>query len=105
MKKIITLCLFAFAMLLGTQSVTAQNNLVEVNAEASEKTEALRKYIKFDNDQRDQVYLAIQEFTKVKMSAKKDEASMKKAESNLEDKMKAILSEEQYERYKTYSEE
>lgn len=105
MKKIITLCLFAFAMLIGTQSATAQSNLVKVNAEASEKTEALRKHIKFDTEQRDQVYIAIQEFTKVKMSAKKDEASIKKAENTLETKMKAILNEEQYERYKTFSEQ
>lgn len=105
MKKIITLCLFAFAMLIGTQSVTAQSNLVKVNAEASEKTEALRKAVKFDNDQRDKVYLAIQEYTKVKMSKDIDKASMEKAKNNLETKIKAILSDEQYERYKTFTEE
>ena len=106
MKKIITLCLFAFAMLIGTQSATAQSNLVEINAEASEKTEALRKFIKFDNNQRDQVYLAVQEYTKVMMSKKKvDKASLEKAKNNLETKMEAILSEEQYERYKTFDEQ
>jgi LPS O-antigen subunit length determinant protein (WzzB/FepE family) len=83
-----------------------QSNLVEINAEASEKTEALRKFIKFDNNQRDQVYLAVQEYTKVMMSKKKvDKASLEKAKNNLETKMEAILSEEQYERYKTFDEQ
>jgi hypothetical protein len=110
MKKVITLCLFAFAMFLGTQSATAQSsNIIEVNAKASEKTEALRKVVKFDNDQRDQVYLVLQEYTKAKMSLEKankaDKESLAKVESNLETKMKAILSEEQFERYKSYTEE
>ena len=48
MKKIITLGLFVFAMFLGTESIAAQSNTLEVNTKASEKTEALRKYIKFD---------------------------------------------------------
>lgn len=105
MKKIITLCLFAFAMLLGTQNATAQSNLIEVNAEASEKTEALRKFIKFDNTQRDKVYLAIQEYTKIKMSKEVDNASLEKAKESLETKIKAILTEEQYERYKAFEEQ
>ncbi|MFC0602948.1 hypothetical protein [Winogradskyella pulchriflava] len=110
MKKIFTLCAFAFAMFLGTQSAIAQNaDLIEVNAQASEKTEALRKFIKFDNDQRDQVYLALQEYTRAKINLKKatkmDQVALEKVESNLETKMQAILSEEQYERYKTFTEQ
>ena len=46
MKKIITLCIFVFALFIGTASVTAQNKL-EINDEASVKTERLRKLLKF----------------------------------------------------------
>ena len=56
MKKIITLCLFVFAMFLGTDSANAQSNKIEVNAKAAEKTEALHKFLKFDDEQKEKVY-------------------------------------------------
>ncbi|MFP4846932.1 hypothetical protein [Winogradskyella sp. PE311] len=109
MKKIITLCLFVFAMFLGTESAMAQNNKSEVNAIAAEKTEALRKFIKFDNDQRDKVYLAVQEYTQATLDLKTakvvKEAAVGKINTLLETKMKAILNDEQFERYLTFSEE
>ena len=109
MKKLITLCVFVFALFLGTESVSAQTNKLEVNTKASEKTEALRKYIKFDNDQRDQVYLAIQEYTQATMDLKKAKVVKKDAQKKinelLESKMQEILTEEQYERYKSFTEE
>ena len=41
MKKVITLCLFAFAMILGSQTLVAQNSkldtMKEINAAASKK--------------------------------------------------------------------
>ena len=55
MKKIITLCLFAFALLIGGQNAFAQNTL-EINAEANTKTKELRKVIKFDQDKMQAVY-------------------------------------------------
>ena len=63
MKKVITLCLFVFAMFLGTESAIAQTNKKEVNAQAAEKTEALRKYVKFNSEQTDLVYEAVKEYT------------------------------------------
>lgn len=109
MKKLITLCVFVFALFLGTESVSAQTNKLEVNTKASEKTEALRKYIKFDNDQRDQVYLAIQEYTQATMDLKKAKVVKKDAQKKinelLESKMQEILTEEQFERYKSFTEE
>ncbi len=96
--------MFAFTMLLGMQSVTAQNNSEKVNAEAIEKTEALKKVVQFNSEQTDRVYLAIKEYTKVKMSSA-SKASVMKAKSNLERQMKTILTEEQYERYRTFAEE
>jgi len=46
MKKIITFCFFAFALVIGTQNVLAQNKL-EINKEANEKAYELRKQLKF----------------------------------------------------------
>ncbi len=48
MKKVITLCLFAFIMVLGTESVTAQSTTTkkEINAKAASKTKALSKYVR-----------------------------------------------------------
>lgn len=109
MKKIITLCLFVFALFLGTESATAQTNKTEVNTIASEKTEALRKFLKFDNEQRDKVYLAVQEYTQATLDLKKakvvKEDAVEKINTLLNNKMKAILNEQQFERYQTFSEE
>ena len=109
MKKIITLCLFVFTMLLGTESALAQSNKIEVNEKASLQTEALAKLIKFDNDQKEQVYLALQEFTQATLDLKKatvvkDDAKGK-IKALLDSKMQSILNEEQFERYQIYFEE
>lgn len=112
MKKIVTLCLFVFAMFLGNHSVTAQNSKLEtkkeINAAASKKTEALRLFIKFDNDQRDEIYDALKLYgqnralLESKPINEEDEARIEK---QLDDKVKAVLTEEQYERYKLYNAE
>lgn len=107
MKKIITLCLFVFAMFASNQSVEAQNTLTknkaEINTEASEKTEALRKHIKFSKEQTERVYLTIREYTiasqQVNKNSAADGAEMKKIEERLETKMKNILTDEQFQRY------
>lgn len=112
MKKIITLCIFVFALFTGTQTIEAQNSKLEIkkeiNAKAAKKTEALRKFIKFSNDQRDDIYIALRTYGEAKFSTKETEANKEeiaKIEKQLDDKVKTILSEEQYERYKTYSEQ
>jgi len=109
MKKVITLCLFAFAMFFGTESAMAQTNKLEVNSQAAEKTEALRKFVKFDNSQRDQVYAAFQEYTQATLDLKKvetvEEGVIEKIEKLLDTKMQSILTEEQFQRYKEFSEE
>ena len=112
MKKVITLCLFVFAMFISNQSVVAQNSKlvdkIEVNAKAAEKTEALRKFIKFNDTQRDQVYEALREYNQMSFAIKKqtvvEEGVVEKIETQLETKMKSILTDEQFERYKTFSE-
>ena len=108
MKKIITLCLFVFALFVGTASVTAQSKL-EINDEASVKTETLRKLLKFDNEQRDQVYNAHKEFGKAHASLVNSntvtEEAVNKLKTSLMNKMEAILNEEQFETYKAYIKE
>ena len=108
MKKIITLCIFIFAIFLGTESATAQNKL-EINNEASIKTETLRKVIKFDNDQRDLVYDAYKAYGKAHASLVNSNTVTKEAVNKLKkglmDRMESILDEEQFENYKTYIKE
>lgn len=111
MKKVITLCLFAFVMILGTESVMAQSttpNKIEINAEASSKTEALRKYVKFTDDQRDAMYLALKEYGEGKAGITTGIASEEaktKIEKRLLDKVKTILSEEQFDLYLAFKEQ
>ena len=112
MKKIITLCLFVFAMFIGNQSVVAQNtklvDKIEINTQAAEKTEALRKFVKFNDTQTDQVYEALREYTRANFSISKqdvvEEGVVEKIETQLETRMKSILTDEQFARYKEFSE-
>jgi len=81
---------------------------IEINDFASKKTEALRKYVKFTNEQRDQIYIALKTYGQAKASIEgkpENEEEDAKIEKQLDDKVKEILSDEQYDRYKTYSEE
>ena len=105
MKKVITLCLFAFIMVLGTESVTAQSTTTttEINAKAASKTKALSKYLKISKDQSQQMYKAFQVFGKQNATLTNAPLSKEKslkAANALDDKIKEILSREQYELYK-----
>ncbi|NRD19437.1 hypothetical protein HNV08_05210 [Winogradskyella eckloniae] len=109
MKKVITLCLFAFALLLGSQTMVAQNSklelMKEINAAANKKTEALRKYVKLTNEQRDEIYEALKVYGQNRANVADqpiNEEDNAKIEQQLNDKVQAILSDEQYERYKTF---
>ena len=61
MKKIITLCVFAFALVLGTQTMNGQT-MVEINQAAFTKTQELKKIIKFDAETEEEVYLVYQAY-------------------------------------------
>ena len=106
MKKVITLCFFALALFIGTQAISAQTSIIEVNKRASEVTEELRKFIKFDDDQRDQVYAAYQEYMQATLDLKQvavvEEGVREKINTLLNDKIKGILTDEQYARYKEF---
>ncbi|WP_369992689.1 hypothetical protein [Winogradskyella sp.] len=113
MKKIITLCLFVFAMFIGNQTLTAQNtkleDKLEINTKASEKTETLRRTLKFDNDQRDQVYEAFKLYIRTQISLSKNENTIpeevEKNKARLETTLKEVLTDEQYSKYKALSKE
>jgi len=101
MKKIITFCAFALIMILGVQNITAQNqNLIEINTIAFEKTDELRKVIKFDNTQRDKIFEAFKVYQKHITGLNNSEETKKKIEKIFDEKMKTILNDEQYQRYK-----
>lgn len=113
MKKIISLCLFIIAMLYGNPSVEAQNttlkNKMEINAKAMEKTEALRKFIDFSDEQSDRIYQTYREHTIARLNVDKsnvaDKAEVKKIEERLETKMKHILTDSQFKRFKEFKQE
>jgi fructose-1,6-bisphosphatase len=111
MKKLITLCLFAFVMILGTQSSFAQS-IIETNALASEKTQELKKVVKFNSDTEDMVYKTYQEFVQAQASLDKINASggtvsaeeQKKVDMLLNEKFKSIFTQEEFIRYSEFVE-
>ncbi|WP_152604835.1 hypothetical protein [Psychroserpens jangbogonensis] len=102
MKKLITLCFFAFALLFSTQGLDAQNKL-EINAAASEKAKEIRKTIKINNNQLEEVYQAYKTYEityqKISSDLQGNEAKLEKINTILDTKLKGILSEEQFDRY------
>lgn len=101
MKKI-TLLIFAL-LLSATFSVSAQNKL-EINAAAADQTEALRKQLKFNDDQRDQVYEICKEYQAAYRTLSVDLQANKewkaKIDARLEGKLASILTEDQFNQYK-----
>jgi hypothetical protein len=61
MKKILTLCFFAFAMVLGTQSATAQSK-ADTKEKAVNTAKKLQQLLQFDDATLTQVYEAYREF-------------------------------------------
>ncbi|WP_299526334.1 hypothetical protein [Winogradskyella sp.] len=108
MKKIITLCLFVFALFLGTGFMSAQSEL-EINKEAARQTEALRKVIKLKDNQMDLVYEVYKAYGKAHASLVNSETvtdkAVEKLKKNFMDKMESVLNEEQFENYKAYIKE
>jgi len=118
MKKIITLCLFVFALFLGTQAVEAQNNNLEVNkkidaivtAKAVKETEALRKIVRFEKVQMDDVYEVIREYTldtylieNPELNQGKEPKKITTVNEELNNQMKSVLTGEQFKRFKNYN--
>lgn len=108
MKKVITLCAVAFVMVLGTLSASAQMNKVEINAMAAEKTQALHQLLKFNDEQRNEIYTVYQAYVEKKSNLRdksNENPALKKLNTFRDEKFKLILSEEQFERYLKRKEE
>nr|WP_321225246.1 hypothetical protein [uncultured Psychroserpens sp.] len=105
MKKIITLCIFAIALLFSTQNMTAQNTL-EINAAANTKTKELRKIVKFDETKMDDVYRVYQNYgiayKKISSNLDGNAERLKKIDTYLDSELEKILTEEQYITYLKY---
>ncbi|MBC2846477.1 hypothetical protein [Winogradskyella flava] len=108
MKKLITLCLFALAMLAGTQSITAQSAATEISKEAIKQTKALSKSLDLEDNQKDNVYDVLKEYLtkkdRLKSTGTTNNTSLKKLDTKLLLKMEAILTKVQFEKYKTLDE-
>lgn len=110
MKKIMTLCLFAFALFIGSQTAFSQS-IVQVNEAASAKTKELHKAVKFDGNTEELVYKTFQNYEKKKIRIANAEADGKtipaeqkqKLEDWLIQNLKEIFTPDQFERYLTYS--
>jgi hypothetical protein len=103
MKKIITLCLFAFAMVLSTNTSAAQN-MDEIRAISVKQTKQLRNEIKtMTSQQREQIYEVFKNYNKIKATLDQNtttESEMSiKNEEQLNTNLKKILTDEQYEIY------
>ena len=108
MKKVITLCLFALVMILGTESVMAQSTAIhtEINTEATNKTQELRKQLKLDKSQLEPIYKAFQNHGKRAAELEESNPSKEailKLNAELDNKIQTILTEEQFEKYKIFS--
>ncbi|MEH6535431.1 MAG: hypothetical protein V7719_03490 [Psychroserpens sp.] len=108
MKKIITLCFFAMALIFSTQNATAQNTL-EISKVASAKTKELRKTLKFDKEKMDVVFRAYQDYgkayKKISKNLEGNKDRLDKINRVLDEKLKTILTEEQFDRYLEFDSE
>lgn len=106
MKKIFTFCFFAFALILGTQSMEAQNS-TDINQKASAKAKELRNQLKFHDDSLEDVYQAYRAFESKtqtinstnKVGSKEYNENMTIVKGNLLEKMETILTSAQYKRF------
>lgn len=105
-----TLCFFAFAMVMGTQTMVAQNT-IEINSLAAKKTQELKKVIKFNTDTEDLIYKTYQNYEQKKYDIEKLKAQgktvsqndMKKFENFLPEQFRTIFTEEEFQRYIAYT--
>lgn len=101
MKQFLKICLVAAIFFIGSQNTEAQNNILEINQAASEKTQNLRKQIKFDKDKQNDVFDAYLKYEKALNNS--DTISLEEKQKITEAlilTMKSILSEEQFATYK-----
>jgi ABC-type dipeptide/oligopeptide/nickel transport system permease component len=102
MKQFLKVCLVAAIFFIGSQNTEAQNNILEINQAASEKTQSLRKQIKFDKVKQNDVFDAYLKYEKAIAKGSKTMSieEKQKITESLILTMKSILSEEEYARYR-----
>lgn len=105
MKKIFTFCFFAFALLLGTQSATAQKQL-STSEKALKSAKELRSQIKLDGDTFQQLYKAFEAYESKIASLKsvtkpgsQFNQDKKLISQRLQENLKKILGSDAYKRY------
>ena len=105
MKKIITFCFFAFALLIGTQSALAQDNAkVNTKEKAYLKAKEMRSNLKFNDNTLEQVYEAYHAYEKNLAAIQDSKTSentevLSKLNYTLQENLKTALGEELYKRY------
>lgn len=112
MKKIFTFCFFAFALILGTQSMSAQN-ANELDQKASAKTKELSSKLKLDSSSLEQIYEAYKaSISKTQSIINSSTAgsdsyneNMAAVKASFLKKMEVILTSEQYNRFLIISEQ
>lgn len=113
MKKIITFCLFAFAIAFNTQDLQAQNK-VELNNKASLVASELTQSLKLHKDTQEEVYQAYKQYeTNMSKLEKSNTANPSntyatdkaKIKETLEAKMQSALNAEQHEKYMILTQE
>ncbi|EPR72735.1 hypothetical protein ADIWIN_2348 [Winogradskyella psychrotolerans RS-3] len=116
MKKTITLCLFVFALFLGTQTAVAQNSNTDkeanaiIEAKAIKTTKGLIKFIQLEKDKTEEVYKVVKEHTSDLYFIENEKNSTEKevfikttaANEQLDNKMKVLLNKVQFERFKRF---
>ena len=115
MKKIITLCLFAFALLLGTQTAAAQDSKTDkeanaiIEANAIKTTKGLIKFVRLEKDKTEEVYEIVTEHTSALYFIENENSTDKEsfikttaANEKLDNQMKTLLNKEQFNRYKAF---
>jgi hypothetical protein len=110
MKKLITLCLFAFTFILGTPTLVAQEQDKVIDENAKIQSSELQKILGLDDDQTAMVWRAIYSTQKIyiehvngKDQNDQSVADLKaKADLNFKSQMVKILTEEQFAKYSDY---
>lgn len=103
MKKIFTLCFFAFALLIGTQTAMAQTD-ADFNKKAETKTKELVSKLKIGNANVEEVFNAYKDYESKMYSISQPENKVTEDEvalvkSTLQSRIKNVLTEAQYKRY------
>lgn len=110
MKKFISLCFFALALMLGTQTADAQDKIKMMEEQVKVESQELTKLLGLDENQSAMVWraLMVKEKATMEMAHKGVSDASKKAQlqdkidMNFKSMMLDVLSEEQFVQYSKY---